>query len=84
MTEIKWVYQNGNFLPGKSISRREKIWKNDFAPSEKYACCAPEGAPNAGPLLILQSRQGPPVIFAETGRLTVYGHLGAAAFLLKK
>ena len=36
-----WVYQNGNFLPGKSISRREKIRKNDFAPSEKYACYAP-------------------------------------------
>ena len=34
-----WVYQNGNFLPGKSISRREK---NDFAPSEKYACYAPD------------------------------------------
>ena len=37
-----WVYQNGNFLPGKSISRREKITKNDFAPSEKYACYAPD------------------------------------------
>ena len=24
-----WVYQNGNFLPGKSISRRGKIRKND-------------------------------------------------------
>ena len=36
-----WVYQNGNFLLGKSISRREKIRKNDFAPSEKYACYAP-------------------------------------------
>ena len=35
------VYQNGNFLPGKNISRREKIRKNDFAPSEKYACYAP-------------------------------------------
>ena len=30
-----WVYQNGNFLLGKSISRRKKIWKNDFAPSGK-------------------------------------------------
>ena len=37
-----WVYQNGNFLPGKSISRRNKIRKNDFAPSEKYACYAPD------------------------------------------
>ena len=36
-----WVYQNGNFLPGKSISRLKKIRKNDFAPSEKYACYAP-------------------------------------------
>ena len=37
-----WVYQNGNFLPGKSISRREKnIRKKNFAPSEKYACYAP-------------------------------------------
>ena len=35
-----WVYQNGNFLQGKSISRRGKK-KNDFAPSEKYACYAP-------------------------------------------
>ena len=33
-----WVYQNGNFLPGKSISHREKMWKNDFAPSEKFSC----------------------------------------------
>ena len=32
-----WVYyQNGNFLPGKSISRLEKIRKNDFVPSENY------------------------------------------------
>ena len=36
-----WVYQNGNFLPGKSISRGEKSQGNDFAPSEKYACYAP-------------------------------------------
>ena len=36
-----WVYHNGNFLPGKSISRREKNQENDFAPSEKYACYAP-------------------------------------------
>ena len=34
---LLWVYQNGNFLPGKSISRRE----NDFAPSEKYFSYAP-------------------------------------------
>ena len=33
-----WVNQNGNFLLGKSISGREKIRKNDFAPSEKYSC----------------------------------------------
>ena len=35
------VYQNGNFLPGKSISRREKIRKNDFAPSERFSSYAP-------------------------------------------
>ena len=38
----RWgVYQNGNFLPGKSISRGKKIRKNDLAPSEKYACYVP-------------------------------------------
>ena len=38
-----WVYQNGNFLPEKSISQQEKkIRKNDFAPSEKYSSYAPE------------------------------------------
>ena len=37
-----WVYQNGNFLPGKSISRREKIRKNAFPPSEKYSSYTPE------------------------------------------
>ena len=37
-----WVYQNGNFLSGKSISCREKIKKNDFAPSGKFSCYAPE------------------------------------------
>ena len=30
-----FTFQNGNFLPGKSISRREKIRRNDLAPSEK-------------------------------------------------
>ena len=35
------VYQNGNFLSGKSISHREKIRKNDFAPSEKFSSYAP-------------------------------------------
>ena len=29
------VYQNGNFLPGKSFSRREKIQEINFAHSEK-------------------------------------------------
>ena len=38
-----WVYQSGNFLSGKNISRQEKnIRKNYFAPSEKYACYAPD------------------------------------------
>ena len=37
-----WSNKNGNFLPGKNILRREKIRKNDFAPSEKYACYAPD------------------------------------------
>ena len=42
-TEICFLaYQNGNFLPGKSISRREQNQENDFAPSEKYACYTPE------------------------------------------
>ena len=36
-----WVYQNGSFLPGKNISRHEKIRKND-APSEKYSSYAPD------------------------------------------
>ena len=36
-----WVYQNGTFLPGKSISRGNKIRKNDFAPSVKYSSYAP-------------------------------------------
>ena len=36
-----WVNQNGNFLPGKSISCQEKIRKNDFAPSEQFSCYTP-------------------------------------------
>ena len=36
-----WVYQNGNFLPGKGISHQEKNLKNDFAPLEKFSCYAP-------------------------------------------
>ena len=35
-----WVYQNGNFLPGKRISCREKNQENDFSPSEKISCYA--------------------------------------------
>ena len=35
------IYQNGNFLPWKIISHREKIRKNDFAPSKKYSSYAP-------------------------------------------
>ena len=35
-TNLFWVYQNGNFLPGKSISRRENR-KNDFTPSKKFS-----------------------------------------------
>ena len=37
-----WVHQNGNFLPGKAFHAGKKIRKNDFAPSEKYACYAPD------------------------------------------
>ena len=37
-----WVNKNGNFLPGKSFSHREKIRKNGFAPSEKFSCYTPE------------------------------------------
>ena len=36
-----WVYQNGNFLLEKIFHAGKKIRKNDFAPSEKYACYAP-------------------------------------------
>ena len=43
-----WVYQNGNFLPGKSVCAGEKIRKNDFAPSEKYGCYAPGRAVEIG------------------------------------
>ena len=32
---------NGNFLPGKNISHREKNRKNDFAPSEKQSFYVP-------------------------------------------
>ena len=36
------VYQNGNFLPGKThFTPGKKIRKNDFAPSEKFSCYAP-------------------------------------------
>ena len=31
----------GNFLPAKSISHREKIRKNDFAPSKKFSSYTP-------------------------------------------
>ena len=43
-TEILfWVYQNGNFLPGKSIScRKKKSGKNDSTPSVKISSYAPE------------------------------------------
>ena len=43
-----WIYQNGNFSTGKEhFTPGKKIRKNDFAPSEKYACYAP------GKLIIL-------------------------------
>ena len=32
-----WVYQNGNFLPGKSVSRQEKNQEKWLCPSEKYS-----------------------------------------------
>ena len=40
-----WVTQNGNFVPGKSISRREKIKKNDFAPQKNFPAVGPSYAP---------------------------------------
>ena len=40
-TKICFVYQNGNFLPGKTFHAGKKIRQNDFAPSEKYVCYAP-------------------------------------------
>ena len=36
-----WVYQNGDFIPGKAFYAGKKSGKNDFAPSEKYACYGP-------------------------------------------
>ena len=33
---LLWVYQNGNFLPGKGISHQEKNQEKWFAPAEKY------------------------------------------------
>ena len=36
------VYQNGNFLGGKAFHAGKRIRKNDFIPSEKYACYAPD------------------------------------------
>ena len=36
-----WVYQNGDFLREKTFHGGEKFRKNDFAPSEKYACYTP-------------------------------------------
>ena len=36
-----WIYQNGNFLPGKSISRREKSGKITLLPLKKYSSYAP-------------------------------------------
>ena len=35
-----WVYQNGNFLPGKRNSCREKKIRKMTAPSEKNSCYA--------------------------------------------
>ena len=35
-----WVYQNGNFLPGKSISRRGKHKEKLLCPSEKISLAA--------------------------------------------
>ena len=36
-----WVYQNGNFLPGKSISRRERNQEKLFCPSRKKSPVTP-------------------------------------------
>ena len=52
-----WVYQNLNFLPGKSISRREKIMKNYFAPSEKNVCYAPGVASGEGKKAVSQYKK---------------------------
>ena len=38
---LVWVYQNGNFLPGKTISRREKIQEKLLAPSWKIFLLRP-------------------------------------------
>ena len=39
--KLFWVYQKGNFLPEKAFHAGKNIRKNNFAPSEKYACYAP-------------------------------------------
>ena len=36
-----WVYQNGNFLPGKSISRREKNLEKRICPLRKICLLHP-------------------------------------------
>ena len=47
-----WVYQNGNFLPGKSISQREKNQEKMTLPPQKnmsVICYAPAGKALAMP-----------------------------------
>ena len=42
-TNLFWVYQNGTFSTGKKhFTPGKKIRKNDFSPSEKNSCYAPD------------------------------------------
>ena len=56
-TEICFRLPKWKFSTGKNILRREKIRKNDFAPSEKYACYAPNGSISFKQLFCLGGKQ---------------------------
>ena len=59
----KWEFSTGkmHFTPGK------KSGKNDFAPSEKYACYAPESVPSFSRLLAYK------LAFLERMREKIFG-----------
>ena len=53
-----WVYQNGNFLPGKSISGLEKIRKTDSPPPQRPCHWCVENIDNPYGLRITGKRHG--------------------------